>query len=180
MNSYLNLLKQPEYVHTLINHFPLVGLMVAVLALLMALVVKNRAAVFIGLALVFLLSLSIWPVSEFGEAGYDRVLSMSDEPGQAFLRHHEDLADRWAFLYYITAGVAGLGFGLAWKWPRLLTPAAILSILLAAASLTAGGFIARAGGEVRHREFRTGPPPGSDAAPATNSAAGAASAYMGS
>jgi len=31
--------------------------------------------------------------------------------------------------------------------------------VLAAASLTAGLFIAQAGGEVRHREFRFRPPP---------------------
>jgi len=153
------LLNQPEYVHVTINHFPLIGLFVAMLALAVALLNRNRTAVLIGLALLALLALSVWPVSVYGEAGYDRVLSMSDDNGQAYLRYHQHLADRWAFLYYITAAIAALGFGLSWKWPRVLTPVSIAALLLAAGSLCAGVVIAEAGGRIRHREFRRGPPP---------------------
>ena len=159
MERFPTLLNQPEYVHAAINHFPLIGLSVAMLALVVALVVKSRSGTIIGLALVGVLALSVWPVYEYGQAGFDRVLSMADEPGQAFLRYHARLAERWVFLYYLTAGVAGLGLGLTWKWPRWLTPASILALALAAASLSAGIVIAQAGGEIRHREFRSGPPP---------------------
>jgi dolichol kinase len=152
-------LSQPEYVHVVINHLPLIGLPVAMLALAVALVMRNRAAILLGLALVALLALSAWPVSEYGEAGFDRVLSMSDDDGQAFLKEHQRLADRWVFLYYLTACTAAAGFALSWKWPRTLTPMAVAALALGAASLVAGFFIARAGGEIRHREFRTGPPP---------------------
>jgi hypothetical protein len=41
----------------------------------------------------------------------------------------------------------------------VLTVFALLTILLAVASLIAGIFIAHSGGEIRHREFRSGPPP---------------------
>jgi hypothetical protein len=75
------------------------------------------------------------------------------------LRYHQHLADRWIFLYYVTAGVAVLGIGLSWKWPKTLLPLSILSLVLATASLTVGIYIARAGGQIRHREFRNGPPP---------------------
>jgi hypothetical protein len=152
-------LDQPEYVHVLINHFPLIGLLVAMVALIAALITRNRTATLIGLALVGLLALSAWPVSEYGEEGYDRVLSMADEAGGKYLAHHRALADRWVFLYYLTAGVAGLGFALAWKWRRTLVFSSILALVLAAASLAAGIVIAKAGGCIRHREFRSGPPP---------------------
>ncbi len=159
MENLSKLLSQPEYVHVIINHLPLVGLPVAMLALLIALVARNRTSVLIGLALVGLLSLSAWPVYYYGEAGYDRVLAMADEAGAAFLDYHKDLAEDWVFLYFVTSGVAGLAFLLSWKWRRLLTPLAILTLVLASASLVAGIIIAHAGGEVRHREFRSGPPP---------------------
>ena len=159
MERYSTLLNQPEFIHAAINHFPLVGLFVAMLALVVALAVKSRSGTLIGLALVVVLALSVWPVYEYGEAGFDRVLSMADEPGQAFLRYHAHLAERWVFLFYVTAGVAGLGLGSAWKWPRLLNPASLLTLILAAASLGAGLFIAHAGGEIRHREFRSDSPP---------------------
>jgi hypothetical protein len=153
------MLDQPEYVHAVTNHLPLIGLPVAMLALITALVTKDRAATLIGLALVGLLALSAWPVYHYGEEGYDRVLSMADEAGAKFLDHHKALAERWIFLYFVTAGVAGLGFMLAWKWPRTLVFSSILALVLAAASLTAGIVIAKAGGAVRHREFRFEPPP---------------------
>ncbi len=159
MEGLSTALRQPEYVHVALNHFPLTGLIVAALGLVIALICRNRAAIFLGLLLVALASLSVWPVFEYGEGGYDRVLSMADDPGRAFLKHHEELAERWVFLYYITAGLAGLSMVLGWKRPKTLAPLSILCVVLAAASLTAGFFIAKAGGEVRHREFRFGPPP---------------------
>ncbi len=159
MEKLSSLLAQPEYVHAAINHFPLIGLLVATLALIVALVVRSRPATYIGLGLVGLLALSVWPVYHYGEAGYDRVLSMADDAGQAFLRRHQELAERWVFLYYITAAVAALGFAFSWKWPKSLVFSSILAILLALGSLVAGIAVAQVGGEVRHREFRRDPPP---------------------
>jgi hypothetical protein len=153
------MLDQPEYVHVVTNHLPLIGLPVAMLALIAALVTRDRTATFIGLALVGVLALSAWPVDHFGEEGYDRVLSMADEAGGKFLAYHRALAERWIFLYFLTAGVAALGLMLAWKWPRTLVISSILALALATASLAAGIVIAKAGGAVRHREFRFDPPP---------------------
>jgi hypothetical protein len=150
---------QPEYVHVVINHFPLVGLVVAMLALIAALATRDRTAILIGLALVGALALSAWPVYCFGQAGYDRVLSMADGPGGKYLAYHQQLAERWVFLYFITAGVAGSGCLLAWKWPRTLVISSVLALLLSAASLASGIIIAKAGGAIRHREFRSGPAP---------------------
>ena len=148
------MLDQPEYLHVVTNHLPLIGLLVAMLALIAALATQNRTATLIGLSLVCLLALSAWPVYHYGGEGYDRVLSMSDEAGAKFLEHHKALAERWIFLYFVTAGVAGLGLMLAWKWPRTLVASSVLALALTAGSLTAGMVIAKAGGAVRHREFR--------------------------
>ena len=159
MASLSELLNRPEYVHAAINHFPLIGLFTALLVLIVGLAARNRPILLTGLGLAGVMALSYWPVAHFGEAGFDRVLSMADEPGEAFLKYHEHLADRWAFLYYLTAGAAAVGFGTSWKWPRVLVPAAIVVVLLGIGSLSAGIAIAKAGGEIRHREFRSGPPP---------------------
>jgi len=94
MDSLSSLLARPEYIHAAINHFPLIGLFVAIFALLAGLIARSRPVIFTGLGLVCLMALSIWPVFEYGEAGYDRVLSMADEPGDAFLKYHAELAHR--------------------------------------------------------------------------------------
>ncbi len=159
MSTISRLLQQPEYIHAALNHFPLIGVFVAILAVVAALIARCKAATLIGLGLLAATSLSIWPVSEYGEAGFDRVLAMADDPGQAYLKYHAQLAHRWLFLYYVTAGLAALTMALSWKWPQTLLPGSLLALILALASLTAGIYIAQAGGEVRHREFRFGPAP---------------------
>jgi hypothetical protein len=88
---------------------------------------------------------------------------MADESGQAYLKHHAHLAERWVFLYYITAVVALAGLITCWKWPRVLAPISLVATLLALVSLGAGIAIAHEGGQIRHREFRYGPPPAEDA-----------------
>jgi hypothetical protein len=45
------------------------------------------------------------------------------------------------------------------KWPRSATPLVASVILLGVATLGIGGYIAYAGGKIRHREFRNVPPP---------------------
>lgn len=159
MQPLASILDRPEYVHAATNHLPLVGLFVALLVLVIALVARNRCATLIGLGLVAALALSVWPVYDYGELGYDRVLSMSDEAGSAFLDYHKELAERWVFLYFVTAGIAAAGFVCGCKWPRSLPWVSTAALLLGAGSLVAGLLIAQAGGEIRHREFRNGPPP---------------------
>ncbi len=159
MSTISRLLQQPEYLHAALNHFPLIGLFVAILAAIAGLVTRSKAATFIGLGLLAATSLSIWPVVELGEGGFDRVLAMADDPGQAYLKYHAQIAHQWAFLYYITLGLSVLTMLLAWKWPRVLLPGSILAVLVAIGSLVAGIYIAQAGGEIRHREFRFGPAP---------------------
>ncbi len=151
--------QQPEYVHVLLNHFPLAGLAVAVLFLAGAVVLNSRPALFLGLALVSLMALSAWPVSVFGERAYDRVLSMSDADGEGWLKYHAQLAHHWVFLYYV-AGAAALTAMLAgWKRPALLRVASLAVVIVALGALAAGAVIAEYGGRIRHREFRYGPPP---------------------
>jgi len=159
MSDFLKDLQQPEYVHVVLNHLPLTGLCAAVLCLAGALVLKSRPALFLGLTLVFLFSMSAWPVYEYGQQSYDRVLSMADEDGGKYLARHAAMAGRWLFLFFVTAALAAGAMIVGWKRPRFLTAAVLLVLLLALGSLGAGAVIADCGGKIRHREFRVGPAP---------------------
>jgi len=154
MSGFLQNLRQPEYVHVLINHLPLTGLLAAVAALIGALLIRNRGAILLAMALVSLFSLSAWPVASYGEQGYDRVYSMADREGDSHLARHKELAERWIWLFYVTAAVGAIGFACALKWPKASTAMAAVLLLLAVLSLIASGVIAEEGGKVRHPEFR--------------------------
>jgi len=155
----VELFSRPEYVHVLINHLPLTGLFAALLCLIGALITRKRAAIFLGLGLVSLFSFSAWPVYVYGEEGYDRVYSMADEDGDAYLQRHKELAERWIWLFYATGALAAGGVVAGWRWAKCLWPTGAGVAILAAISLVAGAVVADYGGKVRHREFRKGRPP---------------------
>lgn len=159
MAGFLKALQQPEYDHVLLNHFPITGLFIALLFLIVATAVNNRTGQFVSLVMVALLALTFLPVAHFGKEAYDRVLAMSDDAGGQWLKHHAHLARRWGFVYYITSAAAAMALLVGWRKPRLLRAASVIVVVLTVASLIAGAAIAEAGGMIRHREFRYGPPP---------------------
>jgi formate hydrogenlyase subunit 3/multisubunit Na+/H+ antiporter MnhD subunit len=159
MEGLTNAIQQPEYVHVLLNHLPITGLFIALCFLLAGILNNNRFTLRVALAAVVLLSFSAWPVAHYGKMAFDRVLSMSDDAGGQYLRYHEELADRWMFVFYVTAAAALAALILDFRRRRYSKPAAVLAALLAAGSLIAGAVIGDYGGKIRHREFRSGPPP---------------------
>ncbi len=159
MTAFLRALQQPEYLHTLLNPLPVYGLAVGLMALLVALALRQRGAHVTALAVICLSAASAWPVAHYGEESYDRVLSMTDRDGEAWLSAHEHRADKLVWCFYVLAVVSAAAIFLPRKFPRAAMPLTLLTLVLAMISLGAGGYIGYAGGKIRHREFRNEPPP---------------------
>ena len=159
IDGFLRGLRQPEYVHVLLNPLPVYGLLVSWIALIIALISKSRRALVVTLILVFITSISAWPVYEFGEQGYDRVLTMTDDDGHAWLDEHQERAQKLIYLFYLVAGLSAAAIIVPLRWPKSSVPLAIAVVLLGAVALGSGCYIAYAGGKIRHREFRNEPPP---------------------
>ena len=157
--ALLRELQQPEYLHVLLNPLPIYGLGMALFGLIAATYLGSRAGQVTALVLIFAAAISAWPVASHGEQAYDRVLSMADDDGRAWLEAHEHRAEELIFFYYALAAVAAAAIFAPKKWPRTATPLVIVTMLLAIVSLGAGTYIAHAGGKIRHREFRSAPPP---------------------
>ena len=152
-------LSQPEYIHVLINPLPVYGLTMGIIGLIIALLQRSRSAQVATLALILLSGAIAWPVVHYGEAGYDRVLAMSDEQGEAWLKAHEHRADELAWSFYVLAGLAAVAILAPLKWPKTATGLALVTLVLSFGVLGIGGYIAQAGGKIRHREFRNEPAP---------------------
>jgi hypothetical protein len=159
IDPILKSLRQPEYVHVLLNPLPVYGLLIAWVGLIIAVVLKSRRAQIATLVLVLISSISAWPVYEFGQQAYDRVLSMTDEDGERWLDEHEDRAEDLIWIFYALAVLSAAAIAVPIKWPKSSAPLAIAVILLGAATLGSGAYIAYAGGKIRHREFRNEPAP---------------------
>jgi len=159
IGALLRDLRQPEYIHVLLNPLPVYGLLVGWVGLVIGLALRSRRAQIATLTLVLLSSISAWPVYEFGEQGYDRVLSMTDEDGEAWLDEHMHRAEALIWVFYVLAALSAFAIAAPIKWPKSSVPLAVAVILLGAVTLGSGAYIAYAGGRVRHREFRNEPPP---------------------
>lgn len=159
MEGFFRGLRQPEYVHVLLNPLPVYGLLVAVIGLVIALLLRNRRAQIATLLLVLITSISAWPVYEFGQQAYDRVLAMSDDDGHAWLDEHESRAEKLIYLFYATAALSMAAILVPLRWPKASVPLAFVVALLGLVTLASGTYIAYAGGKIRHREFRNEPAP---------------------
>ena len=159
IDTLLRDLRQPEYVHVLLNPLPVYGLLVAWIGLIIAFFLRSRHAQIATLALVLISSISAWPVYEFGQQAYDRVLTMTDDPGHAWLDEHRDRAEDLVWIFYALAVLSAIAIAAPIKWPKSSAPLLIVVILLGAVSFGTAGYIAYAGGRIRHREFRNEPAP---------------------
>ena len=161
LRIYLN---QPEYIHVVLHGLPVYGLGFAALAMVVALFLGregSRKAEMVALVLVLVGALSAWPVAHYGGEAYDRVSTMADvdKVGLEWLDAHMDRVDAVMWLFWTTAGLAALALVLPVKWSALRRPLFFLTLAGAVAASGAGGWIAYAGGKIRHKEFRHTPPP---------------------
>src|SRR5438094_1704480 len=159
MNIFLQHLNSPEYMHILLNPVPVYGLAIGIGWLLLAVIARNRTGIVIALVLVFLSGLSAWPTYHYGEAAYDRVKAMADPAGDQWLDEHMARGEKLIYAFYVLAGLAVVGMFAPMKWSRSSLPLAIATFVIGCATLGIGGYIAYAGGHVRHREFRFEPAP---------------------
>jgi hypothetical protein len=152
-------LSEPEYVHVLLNPLPIYRLGVGVVGLIIALLWRSRAARITALALVMLSAASAWPVYYYGEAGYDRVKATVDEAGDKWLDEHMRRGEQFIYVFYLVAVLSALAIIAEFAVPKTVVPLAIATLILAAANLGIGSYIAYPGGHIRHKEFRFEAPP---------------------
>ena len=109
--------------------------------------------------LVFVAAASAWPVTFTGQHAYKTVRGITDDDGTAWLDTHMERAEEVAPAFYLLALLSAAALIAPHKWPRTTRPLATATLVLAILCAGAGGWIALAGGQIRHPEFRSEPPP---------------------
>ena len=153
------LFRQPEYLHVLLHPLPIWGLVTGVLGLAIALILRSRAAEIATLAIILVSALSAVPVFLLGGAAEDRVEGIVDDVGREWLQEHERRGEQVIYAFWVLAAVTAVALIAPAKWPKLAAPLAIVVLVFSVLTIALGGYVAKAGGQIRHREFRTGPLP---------------------
>jgi len=159
MDEFSRGFSQPEYLHVLLNHWPVMGLLCGLLILALSFFQKSRAASNGGLLLILISALAIYPVSELGEGSRNGLEGSLDETGRAWLHEHEKRAASAAPFYYITAVLALTGLILPKFYPKTAIPLLAGTFFMGCTALATGIWTASAGGKIRHPEFRYSLPP---------------------
>ncbi len=147
------------YPHVLINHLPIIGTAMGLLAVLIGLFLRNRAALIPGLVVVLIAGASAVPVYLTGGKAYRPIMKIADAEGQDWLNEHTDRADQATWVFYGMALVALAALVVPAKWPKSTRPLGVATVLAALAGLGAAAYIAKPGGMIRHAEFRAGQAP---------------------
>jgi hypothetical protein len=159
LKQVLDALRQPEYRHVLLNPIPLYGLIFGLVALIGGLVTRSRGAQMTALLLLVVGGGLAWPVFDTGEEAAPQIARRLDGDGRAWLDQHEERAEVGIWFFILTGGLALAALIAHWKWPKPARWLTLLTLVATLASLVVGGWIGHAGGQIRHTEFRTGPPP---------------------
>lgn len=142
------------HLHLLTNHIPIFVTFSALVAFGLALLWKNDVARRIALVLLFMGTagglLTYW----LGEHAYKPVRGLADEMGQDWLDVHMERAEQVIWLFWLAAASALAAVVMNWRKVRFALAAALLAASLGAATLAASGWIADAGGKIRHPEIR--------------------------
>lgn len=142
------------HLHVLLNHLPLMGTAAGAAALLIALLMKSRAAAVPPLVVIAVCAASAWVVNVTGQRAYKEIRGLADDEGVEWLDTHMERAERFAFAFYGVAALATVGLLLPKRWPKAHVPLAVVVLVAAGATAALAGWIAQAGGQVRHPEFR--------------------------
>ena len=159
VDSLFQIARQPEYLHTLLNPVPIYGLGLGLIGLAIAVLLRSRAAQIATLVIVLISASSALPVYLLGQSAEDRMEGLVDDAGRHWLEEHEHRAERVIYVFYLLAGVTAAALVAPLRWAKSGTPLSLAVIALGFITLAAGGYVAKAGGQIRHREFRTGAPP---------------------
>jgi len=155
-------MNQPEYLHVLIHPLLIYGFALGILGLIAALFLRHRRAEVVALLVVLASALAAWPAAHYGNAAYDGMigsLSETDKDGAAWLDEHLDRGEDYLWVFHSVAALAALALILPVWLPRTGRPLAVLVLLASVAAFGCGAWIGQAGGKIRHKEFRYGPPP---------------------
>ena len=159
-DSVSQLFRQPEYLHVLLHPLPIWGLVMGALGLAIALLLRSRAAEIATLAIVLVSAISAVPVFFLGGEAEDRVEGIVDDAGREWLQEHERRGEKVIYAFYALAVLTAVALVAPAKWPKSAAALSVAVLVLSILTIALGGYVAKAGGQIRHREFRTGPLPG--------------------
>lgn len=154
------------HLHLLTNHIPIFVTFSGLIVMGIALWKRDHLARQIALILVSVGNAGALFTYWLGQQSYKAVRGLADESGQGWLDLHMERAEQVVWLYWLALIVSVAALVWCWRGRRFTALATWIATALAVVSLSLAGWIADAGGKIRHSEFRgVEPAPEAEEAP---------------
>jgi uncharacterized membrane protein len=141
------------YIHVILNHFPIVGIIIGTLILIAGMIFKNEGVKISGLGTILFAALAGIVVDLTGDPAKEAVNGMPDIV-QSLISRHEDIASISLFLLIPAGLLAALTLYSIWKKEKSIRFLMIITLVLSIISCGAMIYVGRTGGQIRHTEFR--------------------------
>jgi len=141
------------YIHVIINHFPIVGVIIGALLLIAGMVFKNEGIKISGLGTLVFAAIMAVIVDLTGDPAKEAVNGLPDFV-QSLISRHEDIASVALFLLIPAGLLAALTLYSIYKKEKSVRFLLIITLVLSLISCAAMGYVGHTGGQIRHTEFR--------------------------
>ena len=141
------------HLHMVVNHFPIIGTILAIGILIAGLLSKNRSIIITSYVL-FVIGAIFGILSMNTGEGAEELVEDMPGIGWKIIHEHEELAEKMALLLDILGVLSLVGFYLQFKKNAKEKLVSYIILLIGIASLFVIQKVGTSGGEIRHTEIR--------------------------
>jgi uncharacterized membrane protein len=141
------------HLHMVVNHFPIIGTILAIGILIAGLLSKNRSIINTSYVL-FVIGAIFGILSMNTGEGAEELVEDMPGIGWKIIHEHEELAEKMALLLDILGVLSLVGFYLQYKKNAKEKLVSYIILLIGIASLFVIQKVGTSGGEIRHTEIR--------------------------
>lgn len=144
------------HIHLLVNHFPIIGLIIGTLILLTGIVLRSVTTRKIALTVILFSVIFSIPAFSTGE-GAEEILEHGtnlSEEGHHMIHEHEEIAEVFMMISWGLIGLSLISLFLEWKKKKIAVIASIAVLGLAIVGCYFAKQVGTSGGEISHPEIR--------------------------
>ncbi len=141
------------HLHMLVNHFPIIGTIFGLGILIAGIVLKNNAVKNTAFVLLIVSAVFGFASMSTGEGAEELVEDMPSV-GKKIIHEHEELAEKFILVLYITGAFALLSLIATAKHHSKAKLFTWITLLLSLVTVVLVKEVGTSGGEIRHTEIR--------------------------
>ncbi len=142
------------HVHLLINHLPIIGVIVGFVILVCGYLFKSQLTRRIGNVTLFFLAVFVYPSFNTGE-GAEEVAENLPGVSEEIIEKHEELAEQMVNFVTVLLPLLLVTFYAEWKQKSFLKYVQLAVLFVSFIVIFYGKLVGTSGGEIRHTEIRT-------------------------